>query len=323
MSKAKIIKGLLSLFQKKADPKAVTKLDIGPPRDPGVDYETAAALKKSRKIFDAQQKNLNPLQEEMDRMLALEKANLDESLNKLKIATAEMDEMGKVLDEFNRIADEEGIEEALKAFDGLMNPKRTLNADGGRVGMLSGGLAKGIMQAVNAARKGFKPFGEKQTYKQNLQNLGLANENALVNNFTNRLDKIMKTRQSQIPEDDLYDLFENIATGKQYDMVSTPIKKDMLAAVMQAMRKRNVDGSDFQNFIADIAPKTKRDILPNDVQSLLKQIDESDAFMEQLRGKPSSKIVPFKPKTKKANGGTIPPQKGPVSDGMGSLFRRK
>ena len=97
----------------------------------------------------------------------------------------------------------------------------------------------------------------------------------------------------------------------------------MLAAVMQAMRKRNVDGSDFQNFIADIAPKTKRDILPNDVQSLLKQIDESDAFIEQLRGKPSSKIVPFKPKTKKANGGTIPPQKGPVSDGMGSLFRRK
>jgi len=319
MSKAKIIKGLLSLFQKKANPKAVTKLDIGPPRDPGVDYETAAALKKSRKIFDAQQKNLNPLQDELDRMLALEKSNLD----KLKIQSAEMEEMTKVLDEFNRIADEDGIEEALKALEGLMNPKRTLNADGGRVGMLSGGLAKGIMQAVNAARKGFKPFGEKQTYKQNLQNLGLANENALVNNFTNRLEKIMKTRQSQIPEEDLYDLFENIATGKQYDMVSTPIKKDMLAAVMQAMRKRNVDGSDFQNFIADIAPKTKRDILPNDVQSLLKQIDESDAFMEQLRGKPSSKIVPFKPKTKKANGGTIPPQKGPVSNGMGSLFRRK
>ena len=301
MSKAKIIKGLLSLFQKKANPKAVTKLDIGPPRDPGVDYETAAALKKSRKIFDAQQKNLNPLQDELDRMLALEKSSLDE----LKISMSEMEEMTKVLDEFNRIADEDGIQAALRAFDGLLNPKRTLNADGGRVGMLSGGLAKGIMQAVNAARKGFKPFGEKQTYKQNLQNLGLANENALVNNFTNRLEKIMKTRQSQIPEEDLYDLFENIATGKQYDMVSTPIKKDMLAAVMQAMRKRNVDGSDFQNFIADIAPKTKRDILPNDVQSLLKQIDESDAFMEQLRGKTSSKIIPFKPKTKKADGGMV------------------
>ena len=184
MSKAKIIKGLLSLFQKKANPKAVTKLDIGPPRDPGVDYETAAALKKSRKIFDAQQKNLNPLQEEMDRMLALEKANLDESLNKLKIQSAEMEEMTKVLDEFNRIADEDGMEEALKAMEGLMNPKRTLNAAGGRIGMGFGGqLGKGIMQAVRQAQKGFKPFGEKQTYKQNVKKVGLANEEALVRNF--------------------------------------------------------------------------------------------------------------------------------------------
>jgi len=39
--------------------------------------------------------------------------------------------------------------------------------------------------------------------------------------------------------------------------------------------------------------------------------------------KKSADIIPFKPKTKKANGGTIPPLKGPASDGMGSLFRRK
>ena len=184
-----------------------------------------------------------------------------------------------------------------------MNPKRTLNAAGGRVGMLTGGLAKGIMQAVKQAQKGFKPFGEKQTYKQNLQNLGLANEQALVSNFANKLDKIMKTKQSQIPEEDLFDLFENIATGKQYDMVSTPIKKDMLGAVMQAMRTRNVDGGDFQNFIADIAPRARRDVFPNDIQSLIKEIDEGNAFSEQLTGRTSSKVIPFK--TKKADGGMV------------------
>ena len=309
--RGKAVNKLDDILERNKNDDPFKSLDEFYKKETGVDYATS-------------KKNVNPLQEEMDRMLELEKANLNESLNKLKIQSAEMEEMTKVLDEFNRIADEDGMEAALKAMEGLMNPKRTLNAAGGRIGMGFGGqLGKGIMQAVKQAKKGFKPFGEKQTYKQNLQNLGLANEKALVSNFANKLDKIMKTRQSQIPEEDLYDLFENIATGKQYDMVSTPIKKDMLAAVMQAMRKRNVDGSDFQNFIADIAPKTKRDILPNDVQSLLKQIDESDAFMEQLRGKPSSKIVPFKPKTKKANGGTIPPQKGPVSNGMGSLFRRK
>ena len=289
MSKAKIIKGLLSLFQKKANPKAVTKLDIGPPRDPGVDYETAAALKKSRKIFDAQQKNLNPLQEEMDRMLALEKANLDESLNKLKIQSAEMEEMTKVLDEFNRIADEDGMEEALKAMEGLMNPKRTLNADGGRVGMLSGGLAKGIMQAVKAAKKGYKPFGEKQTYKQNVKKVGLANEEALVRNF--------ERESIGAKEEKLFDIYEDIATGKRYDMVSESTKKDMLAALEQRMREVNVDGGDFQNFMMYLTPKIKSfDIIPNSTKSGI--ISDSKAGLSYR-----DNVVPFKPREKKFKGG--------------------
>jgi len=315
MSKAKVIKGLLSLFKQKTSKNKAKRIIES--EMPGDEFFG----KQPDELVATQKKNVNPLQEEIDRMLELEKSNLNESLNKLKIQSAEMEEMTKVLDEFNRIADEDGMKAALEAMEGLMNPKRTLNAAGGRIGMLTGGLAKGIMQAVKHAKKGFKPFGEKQTYKQNLQNLGLANEQALVSNFANKLDKIMKTKQSQIPEEDLFDLFENIATGKQYDMVSTPIKKDMLGAVMQAMRTRNVDGGDFQNFIADIAPKARRDVFPNDIQSLIKEIDEGNAFSEQLRGKASSKVIPFK--TKKAAGGLIPPEKGPVSDGMGSLFRRK
>ena len=307
MVKGGLLKGLASLFKKKKPKK--TEM-FGPPRDPEVDYETAAALKRSRKLYDLERKNLSPLQEELDKMLKAEQKSLDDSLTKLKIATAEMDEMGKVLDEFNRIADEEGIEEALKVFSDLMNPKRTLNADGGRVGMLSGGLAKGIMQAVIAARKGFKPFGEKQTYKQNVTKLGLANENALLNNFRTKLTGIMDMRQSQVPEEDLLNLFEDIATGKKYDMASPKSKQLMLGATMKGMRMRNIDGSDFQNFMADIGPKIKnRDILPDDVKKLLAEIDESDAFMEEIRGESSSKIIPFlfgKPrKPKKADGGII------------------
>ena len=307
MSKIKLLKGLASLFKKKKPKK--TEM-FGPPRDPEVDYETAAALKRSRKLYDLERKNLSPLQEELDKMLKAEQKSLDDSLTKLKIATAEMDEMGKVLDEFNRIADEEGIEEALKAFSDLMNPKRTLNADGGRIGMLSGGLAKGIMQAMRLAARGVKPFGEKQTYKQNVTKLGLANENALLNNFRTKLTGIMEMRQSQVPEEDLLNLFEDIATGKKYDMASPKSKQLMLGATMKGMRMRNIDGSDFQNFMADIGPKIKnRDILPDDVKKLLAEIDESDAFMEELRGESSSKIIPFlfgKPrKPKKADGGII------------------
>lgn len=310
MSKAKVIKGLLSLFKQKTSKNKAKRIIES--EMPGDEFFG----KQPDELVATQKKNVNPLQEEIDRMLELEKSNLNESLNKLKIQSAEMEEMTKVLDEFNRIADEDGMKAALEAMEGLMNPKRTLNAAGGRVGMLTGGLAKGIMQAVKQAQKGFKPFGEKQTYKQNLQNLGLANEQALVSNFANKLDKIMKTKQSQIPEEDLFDLFENIATGKQYDMVSTPIKKDMLGAVMQAMRTRNVDGGDFQNFIADIAPRARRDVFPNDIQSLIKEIDASNAFSEQLTGRASSKIIPFKPKIKKADGGRIGFKDGDKVDTM-------
>jgi hypothetical protein len=307
MVKGGLLKGLASLFKKKKPKK--TEM-FGPPRDPEVDYETAAALKRSRKLYDLERKNLSPLQEELDKMLKAEQKSLDDSLTKLKIATSEMEEMSKVLDEFNRVADEEGIEEALKVFSDLMNPKRTLNADGGRIGMLSGGLAKGIMQAMRLAARGVKPFGEKQTYKQNVTKLGLANENALLNNFRTKLTGIMDMRQSQVPEEDLLNLFEDIATGKKYDMASPKSKQLMLGATMKGMRMRNIDGSDFQNFMADIGPKIKnRDILPDDVKKLLAEIDESDAFMEELRGESSSKIIPFlfgKPrKPKKADGGII------------------
>ena len=307
MVKGGLLKGLASLFKKKKPKK--TEM-FGPPRDPEVDYETAAALKRSRKLYDLERKNLSPLQEELDKMLKAEQKSLDDSLTKLKIATSEMEEMSKVLDEFNRVADEEGIEEALKVFSDLMNPKRTLNADGGRIGMLSGGLAKGIMQAMRLAARGVKPFGEKQTYKQNVTKLGLANENALLNNFRTKLTGIMDMRQSQVPEEDLLNLFEDIATGKKYDMASPKSKQLMLGATMKGMRMRNIDGSDFQNFMADIGPKIKnRDILPDDVKKLLAEIDEGNAFMEKIRGESSSKIIPFlfgKPrKPKKADGGII------------------
>jgi len=301
MSKAKIIKGLLSLFKEKTSKnKAKRIIETEMPGDEFFGKQPVAAddpfksldefYKKETGVdYATSKKNLNPLQEEMDRMLALEKSNLDQSLNKLKIQSAEVEEMTKVLDEFNRIADEDGIEEALKAMEGLMNPKRTLNAAGGRVGMLSGGLAKGIMQAVKAAKKGYKPFGEKQTYKQNVNNIGLANEEALVRNF----EFLSGTGK----EDDLFQLYDDIATGKRYDMVSESTKKDMLAALEQRMREANVDGGDFQNFIMDLTPRIKSfDIIPNSTKSGM--ISDSKAGLKYR-----DNVVSFKPREKKFKGG--------------------
>ena len=284
MSKSKVIKGLLSLFKQKTSKNKAKRIIES--EMPGDEFFG----KQPDELVATQKKNVNPLQEEMDRMLELEKSNLNESLNKLKIQSAEMEEMTKVLDEFNRIADEDGMKAALEAMEGLMNPKRTLNAAGGRIGMGFGGqLGKGIMQAVKHAKKGFKPFGEKQTYKQNVNKVGLANEEALVRNF--------ERESIGAKEEKLFDIYSDIATGTRYDMVSESTKKDMLAALEQRMREVNVDGGDFQNFIMDLTPRIKSfDIIPNSTKSGM--ISDSKAGLSYR-----DNVVPFKPREKKFKGG--------------------
>jgi len=147
MSKIKLLKGLASLFKKKGSKK--TEM-FGPARDPEVDYETAAALKKSRKRYDLERQNLNPLQKDLNRMVEESTKKLEAQNNELKIQLSQMQEMNSQLDEFNRIADEQGIEEALEQLNRILNPKRTLNADGGRIGKFKGGIL-GLLKRVNPA----------------------------------------------------------------------------------------------------------------------------------------------------------------------------
>ena len=572
MSKIKLLKGLASLFKKKGSKK--TEM-FGPARDPEVDYETAAALKESRKLYDLERKNLSPLQKELDDMLEASNKRLDDQTNELKVMLSDMDEMTKQLDEFNRIADEEGVDEAISQLNRILNPKRTLNADGGRVGKFKGGLmqllkrinpqfeasmakpkvpvgpqrpdaigdmeqikniirdpatgydevlkledmiqnsprytddqrrlffrlidkekarvyvtenatakqlrmiendpegfevlleqmvkdgfgesfnqggrvgmfaggkliGKGIMEAAKLAKRGMKPFGEKQTYKQKVtmkgvsddqfdeifekqlarvpdevsdqatadglnqslreaeaiitgQKLGLLSQpqrtkiataitkkvrdqiygdNArfsndyleymddavarvedilqierLGGNITpkpmfdgseiigaqvdfGQLPKLLKKQMGKTdsfqklmkqefdkelylinkvkgprgnPETELFDLYEEIASGARYDMIPKETRSKMLSQIDDSLKAMEVDGADYQNF-----------------RSYLQ--DEYGFANETAFKDPVSNVIPFKPKTKKANGGTVPPLKGPASDGMGSLFRRK
>ena len=62
--------------------------------------------------------------------------------------------------------------------------------------------------------------------------------------------------------------------------------------------------------------------LPIAIRSQIKTMKAED-LLDALDRASGENVIPFKPKTKKANGGTVPPLKGPASDGMGSLFRRK
>ena len=90
-----------------------------------------------------------------------------------EIAEAEQMQYGQGMDAFRRMLDDgEDPGEALEFLKSVF--KRTKQAKGGRVGMALGGAAKGIMEAIKLAARGVKPFGQKQTYKQNVKNMGLS-----------------------------------------------------------------------------------------------------------------------------------------------------
>ena len=65
------------------------------------------------------------------------------------------------------------------------------------------------------------------------------------------------------------------------------------------------------------------DLTPKPVKGAPEFIQTDFTQLNRLRDQGKDNIIPFKPRTKKSKGGTIPPLKGPMSDGMGSLFRSK
>jgi hypothetical protein len=225
MIKGGLLKGLASLFKKKK-PKKTEK--FGPPRDPERDYETAAALKESRKRYDLERKNLSPLQDELDKMLIAEKKRGEDILNELKIATSEMEEKTRALEEFNRIADEDGIEAALEAFEDIINPKRTLNAAGGRVGAKVGGLMSLLRQLGMKAP-------DKIADKKQIENVIRDPKTDLERIYKDRPSMGTKaTPKNQPTIDEIRDMIQN---DPRYDKLT--------AAQMDEVVKRETVRADF------------------------------------------------------------------------------
>jgi len=462
MSKIKLLKGLASLFKKKGSKK--TEM-FGPARDPEVDYETAAALKKSRKLYDLERQNLSPLTKELDEMMEASNKKLESTTNELKIQLSEMEELTKQMDEFNRIADDEGVDEALEQLNRILNPKRTLNADGGRVGKFKGGLmqllkrinpqfeasmakpkvpvgpqrpdaigdmeqikniirdpatgydevlkledmiqnsprytddqrglffrlidkekarvyvtenatakqlrmierdpegfealleqmvkdgfgesfnqggrvgmfaggkliGKGIMEAAKLAKRGMKPFGEKQTYKQKVKRVGLDEfQGAMKKEFDKELYLINKVKGPRgNPEAELFDLYEEIASKERYSMLPEATRSKMLSEIDESLKAMDVDGADYQNFRAYLFDEYK---FPNETayKDTVKSIDTVEDKINDLINKladdksgelsKNRNVIPFKPKTKKAEGGRIGFKDG---DKVDTLFEPK
>ena len=106
------------------------------------------------------------------------------------------------------------------------------------------------------------------------------------------------------PEAELFDLYEEIASKQRYSMLPEAVRSKMLSQIDDSLKAMDVDGGDYQNFRAYLQ-------------------DEYGFADSTVLKETGSNVIPFKPKTKKSKGGTVPPLKGPMSGGMGSLFRSK
>ena len=165
--------------------------------------------------------------------------------------------------------------------------------------------------------------------------------------FDIELYKIDKVRGGN-PEEELFDLYEDIVAGKRYSMLPEATKSKMISQIENSMKAMEVDGGDYQNFrrylqdqygFADptgiASGPSGIDRFPNfpagtGLEALKKGIDKgqiktmkAEDLLDALDRESGKNVIPFKPRTKKSKGGTLPPLKGPMSDGMGSLFRSK
>tara|TARA_R100001086_G_scaffold236639_3_gene160244 strand:- start:561 stop:2378 length:1818 start_codon:yes stop_codon:yes gene_type:complete len=239
--------------------------------------------------------------------------------------------------------DPEGTEEFLRMVYKEQGSDSGFNM-GGRVGMLAGGslIGKGIMEAAKLAQRGMKPFGAKQTYKQNVTQKGVSNE---------QFDEIFKKQLNRVPDEVVDEPTgrglnsslleaEAILTGQKFGLLTQAQRTKIAQAMRDKVAKQIYDdpnprlSNDYFEYMDNAVDrmddlleieKLGGDLTPKPIFDGTEIIGAQVDFrqLDKLGNKAKDNIIPFKPKTKKSKGGTVPPLKGPMSDGMGSLFRSK
>ena len=104
---------------------------------------------------------------------------------------------------------------------------------GGRVGMFAGGslIGKGIMEAAKLAARGVKPFGAKQTYKQNVKNMGLSNFDQVEVVTSKQIDELRNANDV----DGLFEMLEDVVSGKKFGMANPAQRKVLQENIEEAL----------------------------------------------------------------------------------------
>ena len=198
-------------------------------------------------------------------------------------------------------------------------------SEGGRVNAFLGKfMSKGIGQAAKLAQRGIKPFGEKQTYKQNVTQKGVSKE---------QFDEIFEKQLNRVPDEvvdqptgealyrSLLDA-EAVITGQKLGLLTqeqrTQIAKAMKDKVSKQIYDNPVPGmnNDYLEYMDDAIGRMDAileierlggDLTPKPIFDGKEVIGAQVDFkqLDELGDKGKDNIVPFKPKDEKAEGGRI------------------
>ena len=237
-----------------------------------------------------------------------------------EIAEAEQMQYAQGMDAFRRMLDDgEDPGEALEFLKSVFN--RTKQAKGGRVDMALGGAAKGIMEAIKLASRGIKPFGQKQTYKQNVTQKGVSKE---------QFDEIFEKQLNRVPNEvvdeptgrGLYQSLleaEAVITGQKLGLLTQEQRTKIAQAMRDKVSKQIYDdpnprlSNDYFEYMDNAIDrmdaileieKLGGDLTPKPIYSG-KEIIAAGIDFSQLDklGKKKDNVIPFKPREKKFKGG--------------------
>ena len=237
-----------------------------------------------------------------------------------EIAEAEQMQYAQGMDAFRRMLDDgEDPGEALEFLKSVFN--RTKQAKGGRVEMALGGAAKGIMEAIKLASRGIKPFGQKQTYKQNVTQKGVSKE---------QFDEIFEKQLNRVPNEvvdeptgrGLYQSLleaEAVITGQKLGLLTQEQRTKIAQAMRDKVSKQIYDdpnprlSNDYFEYMDNAIDrmdaileieKLGGDLTPKPIYSG-KEIIAAGIDFSQLDklGKKKDNVIPFKPREKKFKGG--------------------
>jgi hypothetical protein len=196
-----------------------------------------------------------------------------------EISMAEQQEIGSAIDTFNRMMDAgDDPAEALQFLQDALKKTRTKQADGGRVEMALGGAAKGIMEAIKLAARGVKPFGQKQTYKQNVKNMGLSNFDQVEVVTSKQIDELRNANDV----DGLFEMLEDVVSGKKFGMANPAQRKVLQENIEEALNDIPLN-------------RDSRERLSEDYFNMMEYYKPDP--------KETGKVIPFKPRDKKLKGG--------------------